>query len=127
MPTTSVFSGDRVQVRLRYDGRAVDCDLALVVTIHREDGLVVATFDAREAGVRFGPVEGAGEATLTLDPVLLGQGRYFLSPHIYRDRLGLANPDDVLDFHDRAYEVVVTRPGRTYEVAMEHPATWRLG
>jgi hypothetical protein len=98
----------------------------LVVTVHREDGVVAATFDAREAGVTFGPVDGTGEAMLTLDPVLLGQGRYFLSPHIYRDRFGLARPDDVLDFHDRAYEVVVTRPGRTYEVAMEHPATWSI-
>ena len=126
MPTTSVFSGERAQIRLRYEGRVADRDLALVVTVHREDGVVAATFDAREAGVTFGPVDGAGEATLTLDPVLLGQGRYFLSPHIYRDRFGLARPDDVLDFHDRAYEVVVTRPGRTYEVAMEHPATWSI-
>ena len=126
MATTSVFSGERAQVRLRYEGRATDRDLALVVTVHREDGVVAATFDAREAGVTFGPVDGMGEAMLTLDPVLLGQGRYFLSPHIYRDRFGLARPDDVLDFHDRAYEVVVTRPGRTYEVAMEHPATWSI-
>jgi lipopolysaccharide transport system ATP-binding protein len=126
LPTTSVFSGERAQVRLRYEGRATDRDLALVVTVHREDGVVAATFDAREAGVTFGPVDGKGEAMLTLDPVLLGQGRYFLSPHIYRDRFGLARPDDVLDFHDRAYQVVVTRPGRTYEVAMEHPATWSI-
>jgi lipopolysaccharide transport system ATP-binding protein len=126
MPTTSVFSGERAQVRLRYEGRAPDRDLALVVTVHREDGVVAATFDAREAGVAFGPVDGTGEATLTLDPVLFGQGRYFLSPHIYRDRFGLARPHDVLDFHDRAYELVVTRPGRTYEVALEHPATWEL-
>ena len=126
LPTTSVFSGDRAQVRLQYEGRVADHDLALVVTVHREDGVVAATFDAREAGVKFGPVDGMGEAMLTLDPVLLGQGRYFLSPHIYRDRFGLSRPDDVLDFHDRLYEVVVTRPGRTYEVAMEHPATWTI-
>lgn len=124
MPTTSVFSGERAQIRLRYEGRASDRDLALVVTVHREDGVVAATFDAREAGVAFGPVDGTGEATIALDPVLLGQGRYFLSPHIYRDRFGLARLDDVLDYHDRSYEVVVTRPGRTYEVAMEHPARW---
>jgi len=115
-----------VQVRLRYEGAVNDRDLALVVTVYREDGVVAATFDARESGVSFGPVRGTGEAILTLDPLLLGQGRYFLSPHIYRDRFGLARSDDVLDFHDRAYEVVVTRPGRTYEVAMEHPARWSI-
>ncbi len=125
-PTTSVFSGERVQVRLRFDGHSADRDLALVVTVHREDGVVAATFDAREAGVAFGPIDGPGEAMLTLDPVLLGQGRYLVSPHLYRDAFGVVRPDDVLDFHDRMYELTVTRPGRPYDVAMEHPATWHV-
>jgi len=50
-PTSSVLSGDRVQVRLRYEGAVNDRDLALVVTVYREDGVVAATFDARESGV----------------------------------------------------------------------------
>ena len=126
MPTTSVFSGERAQVRLRYEGRATDRDLALVVTVHREDGVVAATFDAREAGVTFGPVDGTGEAMLTLDPVLLGQGRYLISPHLYRDTFGVVRADDVLDYHDRLYELTVTRRGRPYDVAMEHPGVWTV-
>ncbi len=125
-PTTSVLSGERMRIRMRFEGQSDDRDLALVVTVHREDGVVAATFDAREAGVSFGPVMVSGVALLTADPLLLGQGRYFLSPHIYRDRMGLGGPQDVLDFHDKAYELIVTRPGRPYQVAMEHPAKWEI-
>jgi lipopolysaccharide transport system ATP-binding protein len=123
-PTSSVLSGDRVQVRLRYEGAVNDRDLALVVTVYREDGVVAATFDARESGVSFGPVRGTGEAILTLDPLLLGQGRYLISPHLYRDAYGVVRAEDVLDYHDRLYEITVTRRGRPYAVAMEHPCAW---
>ena len=123
-PLTSVFSHQQVRLRLEYQGDTDDRDLAFVVTIVREDGVVAATFDNREAGISIGPVHGSGIVELDLGPLLLGKGRYLFSPHIYRDLHGVVRTEDVLDYHDRLYELTVSRSGRPYDVAIEHPVTW---
>jgi lipopolysaccharide transport system ATP-binding protein len=122
---TRFFSGDRLTIRLAYAGDAPYDDLAVVVLITRADGVPAAGLDAREAGLRLPPLHGTGTFEVALDPLLLGRGRYLVSPHIYRDRTGVPAPGDVLVYHDRLYEFEVERRGRPYDVAVEQPARWR--
>lgn len=124
-PAGLVYAGDPVTIRLAYDGAADDADLALVVQIVRADGVVACSLDAREAGLAVQRLDGPGVFEVTLDPLLLGRGRYFLSPHLYRDRSGVPGQADVLVYHDRLYEFEVERRGRPYDVAVEQPARWR--
>ena len=126
VPARTFYSGERMVVRIAYEGHAPYEDLAAVVTVTRADGIPAATLDAREAGLTIPPLSGPGVFEIVLDPLLLGRGRYFLSPHIYRDRHGIAAPQDVLVYHDRLYELDVERRGRPYDVALEQPATWSL-
>ena len=124
-PAGVAFSGERLTIRMRYEGEAPYDDLAVIVLITREDGVPACSLDAGEAGLRVPPLRGAGTFEITLDPLLLGRGRYFLSPHIYRDRSAFAAPEDVMVYQDRLYELHVERRGRPYDVAVEQPARWR--
>jgi lipopolysaccharide transport system ATP-binding protein len=119
------YAGDPLTLRLHYAGDAPYDDLAVVILVTRSDGVAAAGLDAREAGLRIPPLRGTGSFEVTLDPLLLGRGRYALSPHVYRDRDGLGAPSDVLVYHDRLYELWVERHGRPYDVAVEQPARWR--
>ena len=124
-PLETTYSGDAVTFRIRYEGDAPYDDMAAIIQVTRADGISACTLDAREAGLHLPPLHGSGIFEVTLDPVLLGRGRYFLSPHIYRDRDGFPGQSDVLVYHDRLYEFSVERRGRPYDVALEQPATWR--
>ncbi|MDQ3702999.1 MAG: ABC transporter ATP-binding protein, partial [Chloroflexota bacterium] len=124
-PAGLVYSGDPLTIRLHYQGDAPYDDLAVVVQLARSDGIVACSLDAREAGIHLPSLHGAGTFEVTLDPLLLGRGRYFVSPHIYRDRSGVVGQADVLEYHDRIYEIAVERRGRPYDVAVEQPARWR--
>jgi lipopolysaccharide transport system ATP-binding protein len=125
-PAYTFSSGAPMTVRLHYAGQAPYDDLAAVILITRDDGIAACTLDCREAGLYLPPLDGAGCFEVLMDPLLLGRGRYYLSPHIYRDRYGIAAPDDVLVYHDRRYEFEVERPGRPYDVALEQPSRWTL-
>lgn len=124
-PAEVYFSGEKLTIRLAYEGDAPYDDLAVVILITRADGVAACSLDAREAGISVPPLRGAGSFSVTLDPLLLGPGRYFLSPHIYRDRDGIGAPSDVVVYHDRTVELWVQRRGRPYAVAFEQPARWQ--
>ena len=124
-PQEVYYAGEPLTVRLAYEGDAPYDDLALVLLFTRSDGVAACSLDAREAGLRIPPLRGTGTFEVTLDPLLLGRGRYAFSPHVYRDRDGLGAPSDVLVYHDRLYEIWVERHGRPYDVAVEQPARWR--
>jgi lipopolysaccharide transport system ATP-binding protein len=124
-PAKLVYAGDSLTLRITYEGQAPYDDLAAVVTVTRSDGVAACTLDMREAGQPVPPLTGSGAFEITLDPLLLGRGRYFLSPHVYRDRHGVPGEADVLVYHDRLYEFEVERRGRPYDVAVEQPARWR--
>jgi lipopolysaccharide transport system ATP-binding protein len=119
------MAGEPLTIRLAYEGHAPYDDLAIVVLVTREDGIAACGLDSREADLPVDGLSGKGVFEITLNPLLLGRGRYFISPHIYRDRFGFASRNDVLAFHDRAYEFQVERRGRPYDVAVEQPARWR--
>lgn len=124
-PVETVFTGDPLTVHIEYEADAPYDDLVVVVLITRADGVAACGLDSREAGLHLPALHGRGSFDVTLDPVLLGRGRYFVSPHIYRDRHGVPGQDDVLVYHDRLYEFYVERRGRPYDVAVEQPARWR--
>ena len=125
-PAHTFQSGEPLTIRLRYEGSAPYDDLNAVVLVTRADGIAATGLDAQEAGLSLPRLAGRGTLEIVLDPLLLGRGRYYLSPHIYRDRHGIAAPDDVLVYHDRLYEFDVERSGRPYDVALEQPARWSL-
>ena len=124
-PTHLLTSNEPASIRLYYVSRAAYDDLVAVVTVTRVDGVVVCGLVSDEQGLHTLDLQGYGCLEITLDPVLLGPGEYYLSPHIYRDH-PLPRRDDVMDYHDRLYRVQVVRRGRDYDVAMEQPARWRL-
>ncbi|HEX2036404.1 MAG TPA: ABC transporter ATP-binding protein [Chloroflexota bacterium] len=126
-PASTVYAGERLTIRLTYEGHAPYDDLAVIILVTREDGVPACSLDAREAGLVIPALQGRGTFEVSLEPLLLGRGRYFVSPHIYRDRSGVPGADDVLVYHDRLYEFVVERRGRPYDVAVEQPATWTHG
>jgi lipopolysaccharide transport system ATP-binding protein len=119
------YAGEPLTVRLEYEADAAYDDMAVVLLVTRADGVAACSLDAREAGLRIPPLRGTGAFEITFDPLLLGRGRYFLSPHVYRDRDGIGSTKDVLTFHDRTYALWVERRGRPYDVAVEQPARWR--
>ena len=124
-PTHLLTSNEPASIRLYYVSHAAYDDLVAVVTITRVDGVVACGLTSDEQGLSMLDLQGYGCLEITLDPVLLGPGEYFLSSHIYRDH-PLPRRDDVMDYHDRLYRVRVVRRGRDYDVAMEQPARWRL-
>ena len=124
-PTHLLTSKEPASIRLYYVSHVAYDDLVAVVTITRVDGVVACGLTSDEQGLLTLDLQGYGCLEITLDPVLLGPGEYFLSPHIYRDH-PLPRRDDVMDYHDRLYRVRVVRHGRDYDVAMEQPARWRL-
>ena len=124
-PTHLLTSNEPASIRLYYVSHAAYDDLVAVVTITRVDGVVACSLTSDEQGLPTLDLQGYGCLEITLDPVLLGPGEYYLSPHIYRDH-PLPRRDDVMDYHDRLYRVRVVRRGRDYDVAMEQPARWRL-
>ena len=124
-PTHLLTSNEPASIRLYYVSRAAYDDLVAVVTVTRVDGVVVCGLVSDEQGLPTLDLQGHGCLEIKLDPVLLGPGEYYLSPHIYRDH-PLPRRDDVMDYHDRLYRVRVVRRGRDYDVAMEQPARWRL-
>ncbi len=124
-PTQLLTSNELASIRLYYASHAAYDDLVAVVTITRVDGVVACSLTSDEQGFPTLDLQGYGCMEITLDPVLLGPGEYYLSPHIYRDH-PLPRRDDVMDYHDRLYRVRVVRSGRDYDVAMEQPARWRL-
>ena len=124
-PTHLLTSNEPASIRLYYVSHATYDDLVAVVTITRVDGVVACGLTSDEQGLLTLDLQGYGCLEITLDPVLLGPGEYFLSSHIYRDH-PLPRRDDVMDYHDRLYRVRVVRRGRDYDVAMEQPARWRL-
>ncbi len=124
-PTHLLTSNEPASIRLYYVSHAAYDDLVAVVTITRVDGVVACGLTSDEQGLPTLDLQGYGCLEITLDPVLLGPGEYFLSSHIYRDH-PLPRRDDVMDYHDRLYRVRVVRRGRDYDVAMEQPARWRL-
>ena len=124
-PTHLLTSNEPASIRLYYVSHAAYDDLVAVVTITRVDGVVACGLTSDEQGLPALDLQGYGCLEITLNPVLLGPGEYFLSSHIYRDH-PLPRRDDVMDYHDRLYRVRVVRRGRDYDVAMEQPARWRL-
>ena len=124
-PTHLLTSNEPAAIRLYYASHAAYDDLVVVVTITRVDGVVICSLTSDEQGLPTLDLQGHGCLEIKLDPVLLGPGEYYLSPHIYRDH-PLPRRDDVMDYHDRLYRVQVVRRGRDYDVAMEQPARWRL-
>ena len=124
-PTHLLTSHEPASIRLYYASHAAYDDLLAVLTITRVDGVVACSLTSDEQGLPTLDLQGYGCLEITLDPVLLGPGEYYLSPHIYRDH-PLPRRDDVMDYHDRLYRVRVVRRGRDYDVAMEQPARWRL-
>ncbi len=124
-PTHLLTSNEPATIRLYYASHATYDDLVAVVTITRVDGVVACGLTSDEQGLPTLNLQGHGCLEVTLDPVLLGPGEYYLSPHIYRDQ-PLPRRDDVMDYHDRLYRVRVVRHGRDYDVALEQPARWRL-
>lgn len=124
-PTHLLTSNEPASIRLYYASHAAYDDLIAVVTITRVDGVVACSLTSDEQGLPALDLQGYGCLEITLDPVLIGPGEYYLSPHIYRDH-PLPRRDDVMDYHDRLYRVRVVRRGRDYDVAMEQPARWRL-
>ena len=124
-PEHLLRSKEPASIRLYLAGHTVHQDLVAVVTITRVDGVVACSLTSDEQGLPTLDLQGRGCLEITLDPVLLGPGEYFLSPHIFRDH-PLPRRDDVMDYHDRLYRVRVVRSGRDYDVAMEQPARWRL-
>ncbi len=124
-PTHLLTSNEPASIRLYYVSHAAYDDLVAAVAITRVDGVVACGLTSDEQGLPALDLQGYGCLEITLDPVLLGPGEYYLSPHIYRDH-PLPRRDDVMDYHDRLYRVRVVRRGRDYDVAMEQPARWRL-
>lgn len=124
-PATVFYSGEPMTIRLHYQGSGPYEDLCAAVLVTRPDGVAACTASTCDAGMHLPELQGKGYMEVTLDPLLLGRGRYYVSPHLYRDR-PLPSRDDVLDYHDRLYQFQVERRGRPYDVALEQPARWRI-
>jgi lipopolysaccharide transport system ATP-binding protein len=120
------FCGERMVVRIHYEtaGRYENPSVYLLVT--RQDGVLVTSCFSGEEPIDLGVFQGAGFVDVTFDPLLLGDGDYWLSAGIFPHKQG---PEsiyrlDPFDYHERACEFTIKRPIRPLQTVFDHPVMW---
>lgn len=121
------FTGDRMVVRISYRlVRLIGNKVTFYCLVTREDGVLATRVFSGDPYVDLGDVGQEGYVDMIFDPLLLGQGQYFLSVGIFPHKEGASEIIrlDPYDFHDRLYTFSVKREGRPISTVFDHPIRW---
>ena len=125
--TYSFLSGDKMTVRVHYETERKFSNPGFYVLITRNDGVMMTTAFSSEPEVDLGVVKGKGYVDIIFEPLLLGQGEFFLSTGIFPYKTGkdAVMRLDPFDFHDKLYKFSVKRKKRPLMTAFEQPVKWQ--
>jgi len=122
----SYFRGDRMVVRVNYETAGRYRSPSVYLLISNQNGILATSCFSGEESVDLGVFQGAGQIDVVFDPLLLGDGSYWLSVGIFPHKEG---PEsiyrlDPYDYHERACEFTVKRPDRPLQTVFDHPVSW---
>lgn len=120
------FRGDRMVVRVNYETTGFYENPSVYLLVSRHDGILVTSCFSGEEPTDLGVFKGTGYVDVVFDPLLLGDGSYWLSAGIFPHKEG---PEsiyrlDPYDYHERVCEFTVTRPTRPLQTVFDHPVKW---
>ncbi len=123
------FRGERMKVRVTYEAPGRFPNPSVYLLIARHDGTLVTSCFSGEEAVDLGDFQGTGHVDVLFDPLLLGDGAYWLSAGIFPHKEG---PESIYrlepyDFHEKVCEFTVKRPARPLQTVFDHPVTWIHG
>ncbi len=125
-PEHVYFRGERMVVRVQYETDGGYDNPSVFVLVAREDGTLATSCFSGEEPVYLGRFQGRGVVDVIFDPLLLGDGIYWLSVGIFPHKQG---PEsiyrlDPFDYHERVCEFTVKRPVRPLQTVFDHPVAW---
>ncbi len=125
-PEHVYFRGERMVVRVQYEAEGSYDNPSVFVLVAREDGTLATSCFSGEEPVDLGRFQGRGVVDVVFDPLLLGDGLYWLSVGIFPHKQG---PEsiyrlDPFDYHERVCEFAVKRPIRPLQTVFDHPVAW---
>jgi hypothetical protein len=125
-PQYAYFRGERMVVRLTYETAGFYENPSVHVLATRQDGVFVTSCFSGEEPVDLGTFHGKGQVDVAFDPLLIGDGSYWLSVGLFPQREGPASIYrlDPYDYHERACEFTVRRPDRPLQTVFDHPVKW---
>ncbi len=123
---TSFFRGERLVVRIAYDSSAAQVNPSISLVVTRHDGTLVTSCFSEDEGIDMGTFQGSGHVDVAFDPLLLGDGVYWLSVGIFPHKTGAETISrmDPFDYHDQACQFTVKRPARPLQTVFDHPVRW---
>ena len=123
---SSYFTGEKMIVRLNYETTGAYENPSVYVLVTRADGLLVTSCFSGEAAVELGTFHKTGSVDVIFDPLLLGDGAYWISAGIFPKKDG---PEsiyrlDPYDYHECVCELTVKRQVRPLQTVCDHPVRW---
>ncbi len=125
-PEYAYFRGDRMVVRINYKTAGLYHNPSIYLFVSSHDGILVTSCFSGEEPIDLGVFQGTGYVDVVFDPLLIGDGSYWLTVGIFPHKEG---PEsiyrlDPYDYHERVCEFTVTRPNRPLQTVFDHPVTW---
>lgn len=123
---SSFFRGERMVVRVAYEAPGVQVNPALYILVTRHDGTLATSCFSEDEGVEMGTFQGTGHVDVAFDPLLLGDGAYWLSVGIFPQKTGAETiyRMDPFDHYDQVCQFIVKRPARPLQTVFDHPVQW---
>ena len=125
-PQSAYFTGEKMVVRLNYSATSAYNNPSVYVLVTRTDGLLVTSCFSGEASVELGSFHGIGFVDVLFDPLLLGDGSYWVSVGIFPKKDGATSIYrlDPYDYRECACEFTVKRPVRPLQTVFDHAVRW---
>jgi hypothetical protein len=125
-PQSTYVTGEKMVVRVKYESTSNFENPSVYILITRVDGLLVTSSFSGEAAVELGTFYKTGSVDIVFDPLLLGDGSYWVSVGIFPRREGAESIYrlDPYDYHECVCEFTVKRPDRPLQTVCDHPVRW---
>ena len=125
-PVYAYFRGERMVVRIHYEATGPYENPSIYLLVTRQDGILTTSCFSGEEPTDLGVFQGTGFVDVVFDPLLLGDGGYWLSAGIFPHKQG---PEsiyrlDPFDYQERVCEFTVKRPNRPLQTVFDHSVTW---
>ncbi len=120
------FRGERMVVRVHYETDGIYRNPSVYLLVSSHEGILVTSSFSGEEPTDLGVFKGMGYVDVAFDPLLIGDGNYWLSAGIFPHKEG---PEsiyrlDPYDYHERVREFTVKRPTRPLQTVFDHPVKW---
>ena len=122
----SIYQNEKTTIRLHYKAEKTLHDLAAWVLFTRSDGVYATSYFSSEPYQNLGEFKNSGYINITWDPLMLGEGVFYISCGIYpydKDLLLSAVAANSYIFHDKCYKLEIKRKGWPLQTVFDQPAT----